>query len=70
MQIQAIEFAVNHCWQMDKDCRKKKQHEIKEDEEEGDEYNDNSDKDPLYCECPMYGSKKKYIEEKFISKNL
>ena len=52
---------------MDKDYKKKKQQEIKEDEDE-DKDKDNSDKDPLYQDCPVYGSKKKYIEEIFIWK--
>ena len=43
---------------MDKDYKKKKQQEIKEDEDE-----DNSDIDLLYRDCPVYGSKKKYLEE-------
>ena len=69
--IQATIKAVNHCWQLDKDYKKKKQQEIKREEEEEEEEEDrdenNCDEDPLHQDCPVYGSKKKYIEEKFIS---
>ena len=58
VQLLVIEVAVNHCWQINKDYKKKKQQEIKEDEDE-----DNSDIDLLYRDCPVYGSKKKYLEE-------
>ena len=49
---------------MDNDCKKKEQQETKEDE---DEESDNSEKDLIFWDCPVYGSKKKCFEEKFIS---
>ena len=54
---------------MHKDYIKKKQQEIKEDEdeEEDDDKDENSgDKDSLYRDCPVYGSKKKCFEEIFL----
>ena len=60
-KIQAIERAVNYRYQLDQIYRRKKQQEI-------DEYPDSSesDDDPHH-DCPIYGSKKNYIEPKYIS---
>ena len=64
-QIQAIERAVNHRFELDKIYKRKKQQEIEEDED-----SDDSDHDPHH-DCPIYGSKKNYIEEKYLTeKNL
>ena len=49
---------------------REEEEEEEEEEDDDDDYHDdedNSDKDHLHRDCPVYGSKKKHIEEIFIS---